>query len=255
MRPRCSRYQFRVSTYVVVCSTTWPSRWTLAGSRGGRCVAFARGSFVAEVEHLRRLGRQGCELVGVGDDPHRHPARVGQVHGEPADALRQLLDLRPGGVGQPHHVGGVRGPEGRTQVPRPRSTAHDHARRAGVGPAQLELVRRPAHGGEPERVREALRGGQVGLGELEPGQVEHLDDGVLRAARVLAAQRTLLAVQVAVGPVVTGHLLLLKLVTDDIITHEGIAQSRVLRKSSFLTEARRWRRRRATMTPTPGRLR
>ena len=78
---------------------------------------------------------------------------------------------------------------------------------------------------EPERVREPLRGGQVGLGELEPGQVEHLDDGVLRTPRVLAGQRTLLAVQVVVGPVVTGHLMLLDRVTDDIVTHEAYAQS------------------------------
>ena len=180
------------------------------GLTNGALRAVRPGSFVAEVEHLRRLGRQGCELVGVGDDPHVDPTRVGQVHGEPADALRQLLDLRPGGVGETHHVARVRSREGRAQIPRPRSTAHDHARRAGVGPAQLELVGRPAHGGEPERVRKALRGDQVGLGELEPGQVEHLDDGVLRAAGVLATQRTLLAVQVAVGPVVTGHLLLLE---------------------------------------------
>ena len=133
------------------------------------------------------------------------------------------------------HVGGVRGPEGRPQVPRPRSTAHDHARRTGVGPAQLELVRRPAHGREPERMREPLRGRQVGLGELQPGQVEHLDDGVLRTARVLAAQRTLLAVQVVVGPVVTGHLLLLgELLTISSLTNPCSVKSS-LKKSSFLT--------------------
>jgi hypothetical protein len=59
-------------------------------------------------------------------------------------------------------------------------------------------------------VREPLRGGQVGLGELEPGKVEHLDDRVLRTTWVLAGQRTLAAVQVVVGPVVGGHLFLLK---------------------------------------------
>ena len=179
------------------------------GLTGRALGAVGPGGFVAEVEHLRRLARQSGELVGVGDNPHQQPGRVAQIHAEPTDALRQLLGPRPGGVGEPHHVGGVRSPEGRTQVPRTRSTAHDHARPAGVGPAQLELVRRPAHGGEPERVRETLRGRQVGLGELEPGQVLDLGDGVLCSARVLTGQSALFAVQVVVGPVVTGHLLLL----------------------------------------------
>jgi hypothetical protein len=44
-----------------------------------------------------------------------------------------------------------------------------------------------------------------GFDELEPGQVEHLDDGVLRTPRMLGGQRTLLAVQVVVSPVVTAH--------------------------------------------------
>ena len=48
-----------------------------------------------------------------------------------------------------------------------------------------------------------------GLANSSQARSSTLIDGVLRASRVLAAQRTLLAVQVVVGPVVTGHLLLL----------------------------------------------
>ena len=181
---------------------------------------------VTEVEHLGRLPRKRCELVGVGNHAHHCPARVGQVDGESADALGQLLDLRSGGVSQPHHVSGVGGPEGSAQVPRARSSADDHARCAGVGPAQLELVGGPAHGGEPERVREPLRSGQVGLAELQPGQIEHLDDGVPGTARVLTGQGALLAVQVVVGPV--GLVMCCSsLLTDEIITYERVAQSRV----------------------------
>ena len=87
-----------------------------------------------------------------------------------------------------------------------RDPADYHARCAGIGPAQLELIGGAADGGEPERVREPFRGGEVGLAELQPGQIEHLDDGVLGTSRVLTGQPALLAVQVVVGPVVTGHL-------------------------------------------------
>src|ERR1700730_5815081 len=40
--PRLSRYQFSALVYVVLCSTTWPSRWTVVGTRGGRWVALTR---------------------------------------------------------------------------------------------------------------------------------------------------------------------------------------------------------------------
>jgi hypothetical protein len=62
-----------------------------------------------------------------------------------------------------------------------------------------------AHRDEPERPGELLGPAQIRLLELEPGQVENLDDGVLRAPGVFAGQRALLAVQVAMCPVVSGH--------------------------------------------------
>ena len=52
------------------------------------------------------------------------------------------------------------------------------------------------HRAEAERPREGLGAGQVRLLELQPGQIADLDQRVARAARVLPAQRALLAVQV-----------------------------------------------------------
>jgi hypothetical protein len=141
---------------------------------------------------------------GVGHDTYRNPARIDQVHRDSADALRKLRHLDAGDVGQTHHVRGVRGAERGTDVPRPCTASYDDARRAGVGAAQLELVGGVAHRDEPERPGELLGPAQIRLLELEPGQVENLDHGVLRTPRVLPLQCALLAVQVAVCAVVGG---------------------------------------------------
>ena len=172
----------------MVCSTTCPRRWTFAGSRGGRCVALVARSVVTEVEHLRRLARQRGELVGVGDDPHQDPARVGQVHGEPADALRQLLDLRPGGVGEPHHVGRSPRP-GRPRRGTSTAARGGRSRRARRRRCPAAAARPPCGCTvvNPNACANRSEAARSGLLELEPGQVEHLDDGVRRASRVLAA--------------------------------------------------------------------
>jgi len=61
-----------------------------------------------------------------------------------------------------------------------------------------------------------------------------------------------------VGPVVTGHLLLLKVSTDEIVTRGNLEIKSFLRKSSLLTGSarmtarnRRWRRQGAIMSTTP----
>ena len=118
------------------------------------------------------------------------------------------------------------GPERGAEEPRPRSAAHDHARRAGVGAAQLQLVGGAQHGGEAERAGERLGADQVRLLELQPGQVVHLDHRVARPPGVLAAQRALLAVQVVVGVDVCRSRASPRL-TDDIVTYRRPAQSRV----------------------------
>ena len=86
-----------------------------------------------------------------------------------------------------------------------RSAADDHARRAGVGSAQVKLVGGVQHGGEAERPREGFRADQVWFLEFQPGQVADLDQRVAGAPGVLSAQGALLAVQVFVGVDVCVH--------------------------------------------------
>ena len=221
MRPRCSRYQFSVSRYLGVCSDDMAQPLDPRGLPRRALGGVGAVHLVAEVEHLRRLGRQSGELVGVGHDPHRHPARVGQVDHDSADALRQLLDLGPGGVGQTHHVRGVRGAERGTDVPRPCTASYDTHGEPGVGAAQLELVRRC---GSPVTSPNACANRSVpprsGFSNSSQARSSTLMTGFFARPGCSPAQRALLAVQVAVGPVVSGHLVLLGAVTDDIVTHE-----------------------------------
>ena len=190
--------------------------------------------FVPEVEDVRLLAGQRGQLVRAGDHPDRDPARVGQVDGDPAEALRQRLASAPGGVGQPQHVGLVRGPERRADEPRPRTAAHEHARRAGVGAAQLQLVGGAPHRGEPERAGERLGAVQVRLLELQPGQVGTLMTGFARPSRVLARQRALLAVQSRCGCRSLRLISDLLRVTDEIVTYDDTVSQEILRNSSEL---------------------
>ena len=169
----------------------------------------AAGNVVPGVDGLRRLARQRGQLVGAVHHPDQDPARVGQIDRDPAEAVRKLRNLRAGRVGEPQDVGGFGGPERGAQVRRPRSPAHDHTGCAAIGPAQLQLVRRPTHRAETERMRKSLRAGQVRLLELQPGQILGLDRRVGCPTRVLPAEPSLFAVQVVVSPVMGGHRLFL----------------------------------------------
>ena len=91
---------------------------------------------------------------------------------------------------------GVGRPEGRADEPGPRRLADEHARCTGVAAPQVELVGGAQRRREPEGQGEALGPLQVGLLELQPGQVVDLDDGVGGPAGVLAGQGAVLAVQV-----------------------------------------------------------
>ena len=57
----------------------------------------------------------------------------------------------------------------------------------------------------PNTAAKPLRGDQVGLLELQPGDVADLDHGILRATSVFSGQAALLGVQIAVG-VVLAHV-------------------------------------------------
>ena len=72
---------------------------------------------VPEVEGVRLLRGQLGQFVCVGDDPDRDPVRIGQVHRDPADRLRQRASLRAGRAGEPLDVGLLlRGERGRRRT-------------------------------------------------------------------------------------------------------------------------------------------
>ena len=112
-------------------------------------------------------------------------------------------------LGQPQQVGLVVRGEGGADESRARTPPNDHARSAGVGAAQMQLVVGAQRGGEAERVSEGLGAGQVGLLELQPGDVVHLDHRIAGPPRVLALAGALLAVQVSVGADGVAHRSLL----------------------------------------------
>ncbi len=128
---------------------------------------------VADVEELRAPGAGSAApsswvpaTTCDGDS-----ARVGQVHGHPADASRAARGSvcpwpRPAVCTSRSSSGG----EGGAGESRPGPAAHDHARRAGVGAAQLQLVGGAvAHGGEAEGVREGL-GARPGRASRTPAR-------------------------------------------------------------------------------------
>ena len=67
-------------------------------------------------------------------------ARVDEIDADPAEGLRQWFRGRTGGIGQPQHVDLVDGPKRGPDEPRPIAAAQQHARRSGVGAAQLQFV-------------------------------------------------------------------------------------------------------------------
>ena len=144
-----------------------PSRCTLVGTRGGRCVALVRTFVVAEVEHVRRLrGGQCLEPVGARHHPHRQPARVDQINGHPAQGLRQRAHGSPGRVGQPQQIRLFGGHKGRSEELLALAAADQHTRRAGVAAPQVQLVVGAQRRGETKGVGKRLGLEQVRLLEL-----------------------------------------------------------------------------------------
>ena len=174
---------------------------------------------------------QRGQVVRARDDADRDAARVDQVDREAADATRAAADGRARGVGQAEHVDLVVRGEGGSDEPRPRAPAQDHARRAGVGAAQVQLVGGAQRGREAEGVREGLGADQVGLLELQPGDVAHFDHGVAGPAGVLALAGALLAVQVLWAPTVS-LMPTSSDCTDEIVTYDGTLSQGILTKSS-----------------------
>ncbi|MUL78473.1 hypothetical protein [Mycolicibacterium sp. CBMA 226] len=73
----------------------------------------------------------------------------------------------------------------------------------------MKLVLCAHRRGEPERVGERLGLDQVGLLELEPDDVLHLDDRIRATPRMFAATGTLFAVQVVMrADELVGHFFL-----------------------------------------------
>ena len=134
--------------------------------------------------------------MGAGDDLHGHPTRVDEVDRQAADVLGQGPHGGARGVGEAQHVDLVLCGERHADEPRSRAPAHGQARGVGVGAAQLQRVLGAQCRREPERVREGLGANEVGLLELQPGDVAHLDHRIGRPALVFAVAGALFAVQV-----------------------------------------------------------
>ena len=127
--------------------------------------------FMADVEDVSPLRGERGQVVRARDDADRDPARVDEVDRQPADALGQ----RPGGgahgIGQAQHVDLVLRGERHPGELRAWAASHHHARGGGVGAAQLKFVGRPQQRREAEGLGECLGAPEVGLLELQPGDV------------------------------------------------------------------------------------
>lgn len=144
----------------------------------------------------------------VRDDADGQAARVGQVDADPAQHLRRRGDPSPGGRGQPQDIVRIGREERRAQKLGPAAAANDHARRAGISAAKVQLVLGAQRRREAERAGEDLGPPEVGFGELQPGQIVHFDHRVRGPSRMLSGERTLLAVQADVRVAVldpSGH--------------------------------------------------
>ena len=129
---------------------------------------------------------QRLKPMGARHHPHRQSAGVDQINGHPAQRLRQRAHGGPGRVGQPHQIRLLGGHEGRAEELLALAAADQHTRRAGVAAPQVQLVVGAQRGGETKRLGKRLGLDQVGLLELQPDDVVHLDDRVGRAPGVFA---------------------------------------------------------------------
>jgi len=229
--------QSRVSTYLVMAVTREISPF---------CTGMAQGSPPEDVlrdrgscTNLTTSHRQNmCESRRC---PRRTPRLTTDLGASPQASCACFGATsydRTRHVRQPEQVGRVGGSVCRTGEPRAAAAPQDHRRGAGVHTSQLHLVRGLRGGGEPERVRELLGSLQVRLLELQPGDVLDLDHRVDGAARVLTAQRTLLAVQVAVSSVmVDNHCLGPSRYSEDIVSYDENVCQEVLKNSSEMKAA------------------
>jgi hypothetical protein len=191
--------------------------WTLGG--------VGALELIAEIEDVGLLAGERGRIMQSGNDFDRGSVGVDEVDRLAADVLRQPHGRHAGLVRQAQQIRLVVGAEGEAAEPGVGSAPDDHAGRPGVGSAQMKFTRVDGGGGEPEGAGESRRAGDVGLVELEPGEVCDLDHRVTRPAGVFSAQRPLLAVQLVVraddlahGPIPS---------VDEIVTYDGwISQGR-----------------------------
>src|SRR6478672_10569878 len=143
--PNVSRYQFSASMYFGVCTTMCPSRCTLVGTRGGRCIALVR-TFV-----WPKLNT--CGVCAVGNASSRWVPDTTRT-GSPLGSTRSTL-TPPSDSGS-----------GRTLVPVAPAAADQHTRRPRVAAPQVQLVVGAQHRGETKGVGKRFGLEQVRLLEL-----------------------------------------------------------------------------------------
>lgn len=140
----------------------------------------------AEVEEQRLLLGQRRQFLAAVHHAHGEARRVEQAHDLAAARDVRVLYVRPGRPCEPVQVGPLGGTEHRTDEAGGATTPDHHAGRAREGTAQPELAL--GTGGDPEAevTGEDVRPVQVGLLELQPGQVSHLDHRVAGPSGALA---------------------------------------------------------------------
>ena len=164
------------------------------------------------------------------DDADRDAARVDEIDGDAADGLGQRRAVVPVASASRSTSTSSRA---LNAVPtnRDRRPAKDHTRRAGVGAAQVQLVGGAQRGREAEGARERLGAVQVGLLELQPGDVLHLDDWIAGRPGCSPLRAPCSLCRSLWAP--TGRLILASSqMTDEIVTYDAILSQVVLTKSS-----------------------
>ena len=191
--------------------------------------------FVSEVEDVRRLRGQRGQLVCPATTRTGSPLGSTRSTADPTDGSpAAVLVVVPGGVGQAQHVDLVRVlnavPTNRDAVPRRRITqgAPASVPRSCSSSAVRSTVAKPKACGE------RLGASQVGLLELQPGDVGDLDDRIARPSGVLPGERALLAVQVVVGCRQMPLIRISSCKVDEIVTYDDTLSQVFLTKSSKL---------------------
>ena len=130
-----------------------PSRCTRVGTRGGRWVVLARTT------SWPKLNTCGCWAGSASSwwvpDTTRSASPLGST-----SSTATPPRARAAGHASPQQIGLLGGDERRPDEPRARAAADQHARRAGVGAAQVQLVL-GAQRGETERRGERLGPGKI----------------------------------------------------------------------------------------------